>query len=134
MSFTRWVLYASFTGGILALSLQPIGIANAAQASAILVADQPMSGSQDTQRDSRIGKKSTSDAESSGRLQGNKQLGSGSMESQSGREQGGGTSQSSRRRETTPGGSSGSSSLPTPPSSGSGMSGSGMSGSATGSR
>jgi len=72
MSFTRWVVYASFTGGIIALSLQPSGIANATQPSIFLVADQSPGSSQDTQRDSRRGNKGMSDAESSGKMQGDK--------------------------------------------------------------
>lgn len=71
MSITRWFLYASFTGGIIALSLQPSGIANAAQASTILVTDQSSSSNQE-QRDSRSGKKGMSDAESSGKMQSDK--------------------------------------------------------------
>ena len=72
MSFTRWVIYASFTGGIIALSLQPSGIANATQTSTFLVTDQSSGSSQDTQRDSRSGKKGMPEAESSGKMQSDK--------------------------------------------------------------
>ncbi len=72
MSFTRWVIFASFTGGIIALSLQPSGVAGATQAAPMLVADQSSSSSQDTQRDSQSGKKGTSSAESSGKMQSDK--------------------------------------------------------------
>jgi len=139
MSFTRWFIYASFTGGIIALSLQPSGIANAAQSSIILVADQSSTTTQDAQRDSRSGKKGTSDAETSGKMQSDKNPASGNMDpntrmdGQSTREQSGGASQGSKRQESNPGGSTGSSSMP----SGSGsMSGSGTSsgGTAGGSR
>jgi hypothetical protein len=97
MSFTRWVICASFTGGIIALSLQPSGIANATKTSTFLVTDQSSGSSQDAQRDSRSGKKGMSEAESSGKMQSDKdaQPGGGKIDpsskidGQSSREQGG---------------------------------------------
>lgn len=133
MSFTRWVVYASFTGGIIALSLQPIGIANATQTSTFLVTDQSSGSSQDAQRDSRSGKKGMSDAESSGKMQSGKDAlpGGGNvhpsskMDGQSSREQGGGASQGSSQKDPNYG--SGGPSTP-PSSSNPGMSGVGTGG------
>lgn len=72
MSFTRWFVYASFTGSMIALSFQPSGVANATP-STLVVDDQSYGSSQDAQRDSRSGKKKgTSDAESSGKMQSDK--------------------------------------------------------------
>ena len=51
MSFTRWIIFASFTGGILALSLQPISIANATKNSTFLVTTPHSGSSQDTGQD-----------------------------------------------------------------------------------
>ncbi len=134
MSITRWLLYASFTGGIIALSLQPSGIANAAQASTVLVTDQSSSSNQDTQRDSRSGKKGMSDAESSGKMQSDKdaqpggdRTGKNSKIIEKSREQG--TSEGSGQPDSTTGGSSGSSTRPGSSNMGSD---SGMSGSGTG--
>ena len=78
MPFTRWVIFASFTIGIIALSLQTSGVASATQGDHTLVTDQSSSASQDTQRDSYGGKKSTSSAESSGKMQSEKDSPSGS--------------------------------------------------------
>ena len=72
MSFTRWIIFATFTGGVITLSLQPTGIVSATESATILVADQSLSSSQDTQRDSHRGKKGTSSAESSGKMQSDK--------------------------------------------------------------
>ncbi len=70
MSFTRWFIYISFAGGILALSLQPSGIANATSTSTILVVNPHEGSSQDTlQRDSANEKKFFSGAESSGKME-----------------------------------------------------------------
>lgn len=141
MSMTRWFLYASFTGGIIALSLQPNGIANA---STILVTDQSSSSNQDTQRDSHSGKKGMSDAEStlslkstvgtSGKMQsdkdakpGSEQMGSKIID-QVQHEQD--TSQGSSPQDSSRGGSSGSSATPESSNMGGG---SGLSGSGTGS-
>ena len=127
MSFTRWVIYASFTGGIIALSLQPSGIANATQTSTFLVTDQSSESSQDAQRDSHSRKKGMSDAESSGKMQSDKdaQLGGERMGKNSkiidqSREQGGGASQGSSQKDPNYG--SGGTSTP-PGSSNPGMSG-----------
>ena len=69
MSFTRLVVSATFTGGLIALSLQAGGIAQAAPSPAFLIADSSSSSSQGEQRDSRKGMR---DAESSGKMQGDK--------------------------------------------------------------
>lgn len=134
MSITRWFLYASFAGGIIALSLQPSGIANASKTSAFLVTDQSPGSSQDTQRDSRSGKKGMSDAESSGKMQSDKdalpgdgRMGKNSKIIDQSREKG--TSQGSGQPDSTSGESSGSS---TKPGSSHMGSDSGMSGSGTG--
>ena len=71
MSFTRWFVYASFASGVIALSLQPSGIVHA-HSSPMLVADQSASSSPDGQRDSRSGKTGTTNAESSGKMQSEK--------------------------------------------------------------
>lgn len=108
MSFTRWIIFASFTGGILALSLQPIGIANATKTSTILVANPHEGSSQDTGQDSpRSGKGGMSSAaESSGKMQsdkdaqpGGEQMGSGSKTIDQSRDQGGGESQGSSEKD-----------------------------------
>ena len=130
MSFTRWVIYASFTGGIIALSLQPSGIANATQTYTFLMADQSSGSSQDAQRDSRSGKKRMSDAESSGKMQSSKDAlpGGGNvdpsskLDGQSSRELGGGSSQGTSQKDPNYG--SGGPSTP-PSSSNPGMSGTG---------
>ena len=126
MSITRWFLYASFTGGIIALSLQPSGIANA---STILVTDQSSSSNKETQRESSSGKKGMSDAESSGKMQSDKDslpgdghMGKNSRIIDQSREKG--TSQGSSQQDQK----SGSGGPSTPPSS----SNPGMSGSGTG--
>ena len=67
MSFTRWFVYASFASGVIALSLQPSGMANATSSPIVLVADQSSSSGQDVQRDRS--KKGTANAESSGKMQ-----------------------------------------------------------------
>lgn len=69
MSFTQWILLALFT---MALSFQPDGIAYATPTSIFLVTDQSSGSSQNTQRDSRSGKKGMSDAESNGKMQSDK--------------------------------------------------------------
>src|ERR1700704_3942306 len=69
MSFTRLVVSATFTGGLIALSLQAGGIVQAAPSPAFLIADSSSSSSQGEQRDSRKGMR---DAESSGKMQGDK--------------------------------------------------------------
>lgn len=69
MSFTRWFIYASFASGVIALPLQAGGIANATPSPILLVADQSSSSSQDEQRESRSGKTGTANAESSGKMQ-----------------------------------------------------------------
>ena len=71
MSFTRWFVYVSFASGVIALSLQPSGIVHA-HSSPMLVADPSSSSSQDGQRDSRSGKTGTANAESSGKMQSEK--------------------------------------------------------------
>ena len=132
MSFTRWVVYASFIGGIIALPLQPSGIANAMQTSTVLVTDHSSGTSQDAQRDSRSRKKGMSDAESSGKMHSEKDAlpGGGNidpsskMNGQSGREQGGGSSQGSSQKDPN----YGSGGPPAPP----GSSNPGMSGVGTG--
>ena len=77
MSFTRWFVYASFASGVIALSLQPSGIAHAIPSPILLVADQPSSSSQDGQRDPRSGKTGTANAEVSGKMQNDKDALSG---------------------------------------------------------
>ena len=72
MTFTRWFVYASFASGVIALSLQPSGIAHATPSPILLVADQPSSSSQDGQRDPRSGKTGTANAEVSGKMQSDK--------------------------------------------------------------
>lgn len=71
MTFTRWFIYASLASGVIALSLQPSGMANATPSPIVLVADQSSSSSQDGQRDSRS-KTGTANAESSGKMQSEK--------------------------------------------------------------
>ncbi len=71
MSLTRWFVYASFVSGVIALSLQPSGIVHA-HSSPMLVADQSASSSPDGQRESRSGKTGTTNAESSGKMQSEK--------------------------------------------------------------
>lgn len=71
MSFTRWFVYASFASGVIALSLQPSGIANATPSPIVLVADQSLSSGQDVQRDYRS-KPGRGSAESSGKMQSEK--------------------------------------------------------------
>ena len=119
MSFTRWVIFASFTGGIIALSLQPSGVAGATQAAPMLVADQSSSSSQDTQRDSQSGKKGTSSAESSGRMQSEKDppSGSGIIDSTANKKprlshEKNGTSDGSERQDSKTRGSKGTATLP----------------------
>lgn len=68
MSFTRWFICASLASGVIALPLQAGGIANATPSPILLVADQS-SSSQDEQRESRSGKTGTANAESSGKMQ-----------------------------------------------------------------
>lgn len=134
MSFTRWCVYASFASGVIALSLQPGGIANATSSPIVLVADQSSTSSQDVQRDSRS-KTGTANAESSGKMQSEKDAlsGGGNMNPSSRFE---GKSNRGQGSEVAPGsanpgapGSSGSS-----PSSGNSSmgGGSGMSGAGTG--
>ena len=77
MSFTRWFVYASFAGGVLALSLQPSGMAHATPSLIVLVADQSSSSSQDMQRDSRSGKAGAANAEVSGKMQSERDARSG---------------------------------------------------------
>jgi hypothetical protein len=77
MLFLRWFVYASFASGVIALSLQPSGIANATPSPLLLVADQSSSTSQDGQRESRGGKTGTANAESSGKMQSEKDALSG---------------------------------------------------------
>ena len=77
MSFTRWFVYASFASGVIALSLQPSGMAHATPSPILLVADQPSSSSQDGQRDPRSGKTGTANAEVSGKMQNDKDALSG---------------------------------------------------------
>lgn len=77
MSFTRWFVYASFASGVIALSLQPSGIVNASSLPILLVADQSSSSSQDQPRELRSGKKGTANAESSGKMQSEKDALSG---------------------------------------------------------
>ncbi len=74
MSFTRWFVYASFASGIIALLLQPTGIANATPSPTVLVADQSSGSSQGGQQDSRGGKTGTSNAEFSGKMKNNDPL------------------------------------------------------------
>ena len=70
MSFLRSCVYESFAGGVLALSVQLSGGAYAATPSPILlVADQSSSSGQNGQEDSRRGRTGTVDAESSGKIQ-----------------------------------------------------------------
>ena len=76
MSFTRWFVYA-FASGVIALSLQPSGIAHATPSPILLVADQPSSSSQDGQRDPRSGKTGTANAEVSGKMQSERNAPSG---------------------------------------------------------
>jgi hypothetical protein len=77
MSFTRWFVYASFASGVIALSLQPSGIAHATPSPILLVADQLSGSSQDGQRDPRSGKTGTANAEVSGKMQNDKDALSG---------------------------------------------------------
>lgn len=73
MSFTRWFTYISFAGGILALSLLPSGIANATSTSTFLVTNPHEGTSQDMpQSNSRSEKKAFSGAESSQKMQSDK--------------------------------------------------------------
>jgi hypothetical protein len=52
MSLIQWFVCASFASGIITLSLQPTGIANATLSPIVLVADQLSGNSEDGQRDS----------------------------------------------------------------------------------
>jgi hypothetical protein len=130
MSFARWVIYASFTGGIIALSLQPSGMANATSTSTFLVTDKS-SGSTQGQQGSRSGMKGMSEAESSGKMRsdkeaqpGSERMGKNSKIIDQSREQGGGASQGSSQQDPNYG--SGGPSAP------SGSSNPGMSGVGTG--
>jgi hypothetical protein len=103
MSFTRWFIYISFAGGLLALSLQPSGIANA---TTFLVVNPHEGSSQDTlQRDSASEKKFFSGAESSGKVESDKdvqpggdRMGTNSKTIDQSRDQGG-ESQGSREKD-----------------------------------
>ena len=108
MSFTRWIIFASFTGGILALSLQPSGIANATSTSIFPVTSNPHEGSsQDTLRsNSQTEKQIYSGAESSGKMQSDKdaqpgsdRMGKNSKTIDQSRDQGGGESQGSSEKD-----------------------------------
>ncbi len=107
MSFTRWIIFASFTGGILALSLQPSGIANATSTSTILVANPHEGSSQDTLRSNSLTEKNIfSGAESSEKMQSNKdaqssgdRMGKNSKTIDQSRDQGGGESPGSREKD-----------------------------------
>ncbi|MGH7183377.1 MAG: hypothetical protein ACREJN_15555 [Nitrospiraceae bacterium] len=68
MSFAKFMVSASFTSALIALSLQPTGVALATSPHIFLVAD-PSSNSQSEQRDPRNEKMRASDAESSGKMQ-----------------------------------------------------------------
>lgn len=76
MSFTRWFVYASFATGVIALSLQLSGMAQATPSPIVLVANQSSTSSQEVQRDFRS-KTRTADAESSGKMQSEKDALSG---------------------------------------------------------
>jgi hypothetical protein len=76
MSFTRWFIYASFASGVMAFPLQASGIANATPSPILLVADQSSSSSQEGQREPHSGKTGTANAESSGKMQSEKDAGS----------------------------------------------------------
>ena len=65
MSFTRWVVSATFTGGLIAFSLQVGGIARSAPSSKLLIADSS-STSQNGQQNVPSGGR---DAESSSKIQ-----------------------------------------------------------------
>ncbi len=106
MSFTRWIIFASFTGGIIALSLQPSGFAHATSTTTFLVANPHSGSTQETQRTSPGMKKGMSGAESSGKMQIDKDAQSGSdrMSKNSktidqSRDQGGGGSQGSSEKD-----------------------------------
>ena len=89
MSFTRWFVYASFASGVIALSLQPSGIVNASSSPILQVADQSSSSSQDQPRELRSGKTGTANAESSGKMQSEKDaLSGGKKDGKSRQEQG----------------------------------------------
>lgn len=77
MTFTQWFIYASLASGVIALPLQVSGIANATPSPILLVADQSSSSSPDEQRDSRSGKTGTANAESSGKMQSDRDVLSG---------------------------------------------------------
>jgi hypothetical protein len=71
MSFTRWFIYGSFASGVLALSLQSSGIGHASSP-IFKVADQSSGSSQDRLREFRSGMTGTANAESSGKMQSEK--------------------------------------------------------------
>jgi hypothetical protein len=118
MSFTRLVIYASFAGSLIALSVQPSGIANATEAAAFLVMDPPSSSSQDA--DSHRKNMGKSSPESSGKMQSDEKgplSGGGNMDPGSKMEprlkhENNGTSEGSKRQDSHSGGSSGTSTIP----------------------
>ena len=79
MSSTRWFVSATFTGGLIALSLQVGGVVQASPSSTFLIADSSTSSSQNGQQKVPSGVR---DAESSSKMQRDKD-GSGNTDSES---------------------------------------------------
>ena len=105
MSFTRLVICASFTGSLLALSVQPSGIATATEAAALLVVDQPSSSSQGA--DSHREKKGKPSPESSEKIQSNEKDPAPRLKHEND-----GTSEGSKRQDSHSEGSKGTPTLP----------------------